>query len=80
MALEVNHDEPSAFSLSMNTLQGVGGERMESIAMDTLQGVLMARNKKGREKSRPAYRYRLINRKGFKTLDVSRQKQHFSTQ
>ena len=25
MALEVNREEPSAFSLSMNTLQGVSG-------------------------------------------------------
>ena len=42
MALEVNLEEPSAFSQPMNTLQGVSCERMESITLDTLQGVLMA--------------------------------------
>ena len=37
MALEVNREEPSAFSLSMVALQGVSGESLEAI--DSLQAL-----------------------------------------
>ena len=99
MALEVNRQNPSAFSLSMKTLQGVSGkvrdhqdhgdhgddqehgenkdandERIAS-ASDRLYGKTNNKQKKAGKLSRPAYRYRLIKRKGFRACEVSTQKQ-----
>ena len=52
--------------------------------METLQRVLMRlygkTKKAGEINPGPAYRYRLINRRGFRALDVSTQKQHFFSQ
>ena len=88
MALEVNREEPSAFSLSMTMKQSQGVRALISRKQGTDQDDLnivnasVWQNKKQKKAGGinpgPAYRYRLINRKGFKACEVSTQKQHCS--